>query len=555
MAASSVTSLVRESSNSLKSILTSQDFGSEYQLLCTELSLQLLRIRLWAESVGIHIDDPGRGDHGIFDRPEVKKPITRAVNSIAVILNEINILRRKYDLKPKKHASTGSIRNPSRFLQSYKSRDSLPSLPSFNHESHKPRSFLSLAKWAISDARKFQEKVRNLKGLIDSLEDISKSVALGQFPQIQQLDHTQPDQTQTQTDEIQESSDESPPPYASPARTRRRTNRPSQAAAAFQMTISRVFEEPEQGSDQHMETAINNPPGELPAEPVVRRSTSVYGPLSENLFSEHYTALKTYLTGIPAYAPRPSREKLFALSESQLQGLSTDIYDDLLRRQQYNESDDHLQEDPNFRPKRNQARARLATLRSLRFGHLVSDLVGEMERRVSDIHKQCEQPNNENLRAPGPLRRCQSEAQNRTMSTLSPIIVPSWGNFDDGVLPPTPLRVRKSFPTRPTNPEKPQANCSNPSAEFIKSFRVSMNSPTSEVLPVAMAKYGIQGRWQQYSLYIRCPDQDRCLGLDEKPLMVFKKLKKQGNKPVFMLKKREAKAPIFQRMSGGAFEV
>jgi hypothetical protein len=37
--------------DSLKSILTSQDFGSEYEIFCTELSVQWLRIRLWGQSV------------------------------------------------------------------------------------------------------------------------------------------------------------------------------------------------------------------------------------------------------------------------------------------------------------------------------------------------------------------------------------------------------------------------------------------------------------------------------------------------------------------------
>ena len=31
--------------------MTSQDFGTEYELLCTELSMQWLRVRLWGESV------------------------------------------------------------------------------------------------------------------------------------------------------------------------------------------------------------------------------------------------------------------------------------------------------------------------------------------------------------------------------------------------------------------------------------------------------------------------------------------------------------------------
>lgn len=38
---------------SFKLLLTSQTFGSDYELLCAELSVQLLRIRLWADSVSV----------------------------------------------------------------------------------------------------------------------------------------------------------------------------------------------------------------------------------------------------------------------------------------------------------------------------------------------------------------------------------------------------------------------------------------------------------------------------------------------------------------------
>lgn len=43
--------VLRSCMESIKSILTSQEFGSEYELLCTELYTQWLRVRLWGESV------------------------------------------------------------------------------------------------------------------------------------------------------------------------------------------------------------------------------------------------------------------------------------------------------------------------------------------------------------------------------------------------------------------------------------------------------------------------------------------------------------------------
>ena len=58
-----------------------------------------------------------------------------------------------------------------------------------------------------------------------------------------------------------------------------------------------------------------------------------------------------------------------------------------------------------------------------------------------------------------------------------------------------------------------------PSVEIFKSFRVSMEDPCWKVLPAALKKYQINADWRQYALYIVYGDQERCLGLEEKPLI------------------------------------
>ncbi|KAK3374998.1 protein kinase regulator Ste50 [Podospora didyma] len=85
-------------------------------------------------------------------------------------------------------------------------------------------------------------------------------------------------------------------------------------------------------------------------------------------------------------------------------------------------------------------------------------------------------------------------------------------------------------------PDTPSAS-SNASVEIFKSFRVSMDDPCYKVLPAALKKYQINAPWDQYALYIVYGDQERCLGLDEKPLILFKQLDKEGKKPMFMLRK------------------
>lgn len=69
-----------------------------------------------------------------------------------------------------------------------------------------------------------------------------------------------------------------------------------------------------------------------------------------------------------------------------------------------------------------------------------------------------------------------------------------------------------------------------------------MEDPCYKVLPAALKKYNINAPWEQYSLYIVYGDKERCLGMDEKPLILFKQLDKEGKKPMFMLRKMNANA-------------
>lgn len=86
-------------------------------------------------------------------------------------------------------------------------------------------------------------------------------------------------------------------------------------------------------------------------------------------------------------------------------------------------------------------------------------------------------------------------------------------------------------------PDTPNTSNSNASVEIFKSFRVSMDDPCHKVLPAALKKYQINAPWDQYALYIVYGDQERCLGMEEKPLILFKQLDKEGKKPMFMLRK------------------
>jgi hypothetical protein len=118
--------------------------------------------------------------------------------------------------------------------------------------------------------------------------------------------------------------------------------------------------------------------------------------MMEESLSEHYRVLKNYLA---AYLnsersdPRQNRarDKLLRLTSIQFQELSTDVYDELLRREDDrrrggpgapgNQTPKYLLPKQNFHFKRNQARQKLSTLPPDRFRQLATDVFFELERR------------------------------------------------------------------------------------------------------------------------------------------------------------------------------
>ncbi|KAK4058010.1 component of the polarisome [Microbotryomycetes sp. JL221] len=117
---------------------------------------------------------------------------------------------------------------------------------------------------------------------------------------------------------------------------------------------------------------------------------------SRQVARTHYDALKDWLTNQGALnnasTRNNAREKLTRLTRQQFQELSTDVYDELVRRLE--DAAGRPGEQPflsvrnDFHPKRNQARQKLATLPSQRFRDLASDVYFELDRRYPEFSDQ-----------------------------------------------------------------------------------------------------------------------------------------------------------------------
>ncbi len=115
-------------------------------------------------------------------------------------------------------------------------------------------------------------------------------------------------------------------------------------------------------------------------------------PHNEDALQKHYVTLKAWLNSSLHDAqgnmkPNRARDKLLRLSVTQFMELSTDVYDELNRRedhrmQRFANVPPALPPKQNFHPKRNQARQKLSTLPLDRFRQLATDVYYELERRI-----------------------------------------------------------------------------------------------------------------------------------------------------------------------------
>jgi hypothetical protein len=211
-------------------------------------------------------------------------------------------------------------------------------------DNQKQKSFLALAKWAVFDAKRFDEKVKRLKSLIDGLEDISKAAGITRF---------QPS-PQNPTDQVPTPPNDNPPPYSiePPQQVR-----PIEVAVAIEQSFVH---------DPFLVTAIDG-------------QTSSPDP---ELFQQ-YISLEWYAVPLQTKTPNrlAAREKLSTLQDGQLKELRVDVYNELCRRRETRTGPPSLHSVELYHVKRNQARERLSALPWNRFAHLVTDLVFELERR------------------------------------------------------------------------------------------------------------------------------------------------------------------------------
>lgn len=60
--------------------------------------------------------------------------------------------------------------------------------------------------------------------------------------------------------------------------------------------------------------------------------------------------------------------------------------------------------------------------------------------------------------------------------------------------------------------------------------------PCYKVLPLIARRHKVRGDWRSIGLVVCYDDQERMIGLEEKPLAIYKELLERGKNPIFMIR-------------------
>jgi Prion-inhibition and propagation len=153
-------------------VVAAREFGKDYELLCTELSLQKLRFFLWGESVGLasRIPDAQLKANPGLDDPVIQPTVIRTLEAIRDLLSETQEFDIRYGFKAEESATSSSSRGLSIF------KGTFDQFKSHARRNQAQKSVATVTRWAIFDADNFEAKISRLKGFIDGLESITRSL-------------------------------------------------------------------------------------------------------------------------------------------------------------------------------------------------------------------------------------------------------------------------------------------------------------------------------------------------------------------------------------------
>ncbi|KAK3681144.1 prion-inhibition and propagation-domain-containing protein [Podospora appendiculata] len=142
-------------------IVKAREFGDEFDLLCTQLSLQRVRLVLWA--------------------PEIKPAIESTLHHLRSLLQKADLVTGRYELQAGRRHVVEADRDgiqPSSSAGLAIFRDRFESFKARIRHNQKSKSKWIVTRWAVHDLPRFRAIIGSIRDLIDGLEGITSALGV-----------------------------------------------------------------------------------------------------------------------------------------------------------------------------------------------------------------------------------------------------------------------------------------------------------------------------------------------------------------------------------------
>ncbi|KAK6857310.1 ubiquitin-conjugating enzyme [Apiospora arundinis] len=164
-------------------VVRAKDFGEDFDLLCTHLSLQRIRLALWGETLGLLPSPPDRRRqvpyNAAIDREDIRPSIVACLCQLCDLLAKADVVTERYALESTAssgHAYVQEVTQTPKGMLVL--RDSFQKFKERVRKNQKQKSAWEVTRWSVHDCAQFEALVDKIRKLLDGLESITNSLGL-----------------------------------------------------------------------------------------------------------------------------------------------------------------------------------------------------------------------------------------------------------------------------------------------------------------------------------------------------------------------------------------
>ncbi|KAK0725113.1 prion-inhibition and propagation-domain-containing protein [Lasiosphaeris hirsuta] len=162
-------------------VVRAKDFSEEFDLLCTQLSLQRVRLLIWGESLGLVPRENGKSCYNTaVDRSDIRPAIESTLHHLRNLLAKADVITGRYETQEGLQPSA-LLQNESKGMTIFKSK--FDKFKARLRQAQKDAPTWKITRWSVHDYNKFRELITAIRELLDSLESITTALGLLQQQQ------------------------------------------------------------------------------------------------------------------------------------------------------------------------------------------------------------------------------------------------------------------------------------------------------------------------------------------------------------------------------------